>query len=109
MESMACQVANIVPNYSALGEWAQGGVYYTDISEIPQFNVKGLNTRGGVPEMKSTIRALELLYSNQKERERVAKAGYDLVTQPKYNWNNIAVEFERVFNTAKKKGTIDDE
>lgn len=108
MESMACGIANIVPEYSALGEWAQGGVQYTDISEIPLFNTKGINTRGGIPDMKSTIRALELLYINAEERKRVAKAGYDLISQSRFTWNAVAQEFEHVFNTAKKKD-IDDE
>lgn len=109
MESMACMVANVVPNYSALGEWAQGGVMYTDISDIPHYNVKGLNTRGGVADMQSTIRALELLYRNDGERDRIAKAGYDLVTQPKFSWNNVAQEFERVFDSAKKQERTEDE
>ncbi len=109
MESMACGIANIVPNYSALAEWANGGVLYTDISDTPYFSTKGLNTRGGVPDMKSTIRALELLYRNDGERARIGKAGYDLVSQPKYSWSNVAKEFERVFLSAKKKESIEDE
>lgn len=109
MESMACGIANIVPNYSALGEWARGGVHYTDINEIPHYNIKGLNTLGGVADMKSTIRALELLYKDEAERHRIAKAGYDLVTQPKFGWDSIAMEFERVFNTAQKQERNEDE
>jgi glycosyltransferase involved in cell wall biosynthesis len=103
MESMACGIPNIVPRYSALGEWAEGGVLYTDISDIPMFNTKGINTRGGIPDMASTIRALELLYRNEAERMRIGKAGYDLVTQPRFGWASVAQEFERVFLSATKQ------
>lgn len=103
MESMACRIPNIVPRYSALGEWADGGVHFTDISDVPLFNTKGLNTRGGIPDMTSTIRALELLYKNADERKRIAQAGYELISQPRFTWRNVATEFERVFNTAVKQ------
>lgn len=109
MESMACGIANIVPNSAALGEWAAGGALLTNISDIPQYNIKGLNTRGSVPDMQSTIRALELLYRNNEERDRIAKAGYDLVSQPKYSWRNVVQEFERVFNTAVKQDKVQDD
>lgn len=102
MESMACGIANIVPRYSALGEWANGGVLYADIDEIPFFNTKGLNTRGGVPEMRSFIRNLELLYKDHELRNSIAKSGYELVTQPKYQWKNIVKLFEQVFNNTEK-------
>jgi D-inositol-3-phosphate glycosyltransferase len=109
MESMACGIPNIVPNYSALGEWANGGVLYTDISDIPLFNTKGLNTKGGIPRMDSTIRALELLYKQEAERTRIAQAGYELIQRPMFTWTAVAQEFERVFTTATKMERTDDE
>lgn len=101
MESMACGIANIVPKYSALGEWPIGGVLHTDISPIPLFNTKGINTRGGLADMGSTIRALELLYKDDVRRFSIAKAGYNLVHEPRFTWKQIALEFEKVFSTAK--------
>lgn len=108
MESMACGVANIAPNYAALGEWAKDGIYHTDISHIPSFNIKGINTIGGVADMESTIAALELLYQNKEERNRIAKKGLALISQPKFQWSNIAKEFENVFNTVETVELEDD-
>lgn len=118
MESMACGIPQIVPEYSALGEWCRDAngnpvVEYTDVSEIPFFNVKGLNTQGGIPEMDSTIAALEKLYRNPQYRQELANKGYQLVIQPQFEWKNVAKAFENTFNTVKKaavaKESIEDE
>lgn len=102
-ERMAMKIPMIVPRYSALGEWADGGVHYAEISDIPYFNIKGLNTRGGVPDKQSTIAALEKLYNDKEYRLSLAERGYNLATQNKYNWRNIAMQFNDVF---KKKDII---
>jgi len=96
-ERMAMKIPMIVPKFSALGEWANGGVHYTDISDIPYFNIRSLNTRGGIPERQSTIDALEKMYSDKTYREDIAQKGYDLATQPKFSWRNIALQFNSVF------------
>ncbi len=92
-ERMAMKIPMIVPRFSALGEWANGGVHYVDINPIPYYNTNGLNTCGGIPDMQSTIDALELMYTNQTYREDIAQKGYELATQSKYMWKNIALQF----------------
>lgn len=118
MESMACGIPQAVPNYSALGEWCRDAngtpvVEYTDISPIPFFNTRGLNTIGGVPDMESCISALEKLYQNKEYRDDLAARGYRLVTQPQFEWQNIAREFEKVFSIAQvrkeQKESVDDD
>jgi D-inositol-3-phosphate glycosyltransferase len=99
-ERMAMRIPMIVPEYSALGEWARGGVHYTKISDIPYFNVNSLNTKGGVPDKQSTIDALETMYIDKDYREHIAQKGYELATQQKFTWHNIALEFNDVFKTA---------
>lgn len=99
-ERMAMGIPMIVPNYSALGEWANGGVHYTDISPIPYFNIRQLNTQGGVPDMESTIAALELLYTNSDYRHDVAQRGYTLATQQRFDWRIIAKQFNTTFLNA---------
>lgn len=96
-ESMACGVANVVPRYSALGEWANGGVEYIEINEIPYTTPKGVNTIGGIPDMRSAIKALDKLYRNPTYRNTIAKKGYDLITQDKFKWSNIADQFHTIF------------
>lgn len=96
-ERMAMEIPMIVPEYSALGEWAKGGVHYTEISNIPYFNPKSLNTRGGIPTLESSIAALEKMYTDVDYRLSIAKAGYTLATQPRFQWKNIAMQFNTIF------------
>jgi len=109
MESMACRVAQIVPKYSALGEWTEGKVIYTDIDPIPYFSTKGVNTQAGIPTLQSTVKALELLYKDKDLRERTAQAGYELVTQKRFTWQHIAQEFNTTFKSVLKTKGVDDE
>lgn len=96
-ERMAMKIPMIVPRFSALGEWANGGVHYTEISNIPYFNPKGLNTRAGIPTPESTIDALETIYVDTVYRNHLAEAGYALATQKKYSWYEIAKQFDTIF------------
>lgn len=96
-ERMAMRIPMIVPRYSALGEWPNGGVHYTEISNIPYFNINSLNTKGGVPDMESSIVALEKMYVDIDYRNDIAQKGYELATQSKFSWYNIAATFNNVF------------
>lgn len=104
-ERMAMRIPMIVPNSSALGEWAKGGVHYIDISEEPFFNIGGLNTRGAVPSVKSMINALEKMYTDKQYRQQIALNGYKLATQPIYKWSNIAIRFQETFIQVMEKYT----
>ncbi len=107
MESMACGIPNIVPKYSALGEWANGGVEYIDIATEPYFTPRGLNTHGGIAQMNSTIIALETLYKNDQKRRELGKKGLELVSRPEFQWKNIAERFEHVFTITTVRTTED--
>jgi glycosyltransferase involved in cell wall biosynthesis len=109
MESMACGVPNIALAYSALGEWARGGIEYIQASDIPLFTSKGLNTRAALPDMQSTLNALEKLYNNAAYRLDLGRRGYNLVTQPQFEWSNIAKKFEDTFINATLKEPVDDD
>ena len=98
-ERMAMKIPMIVPNYSALGEWANGGVHYVDIHPIPYYNIRGLNTKGGIPDMESTIHALETMYTDKAYRSDIAEKGYKLATKATFEWRNIAQEFNVVFRS----------
>ena len=97
---MAMQIPMIVPKYSALGEWAKGGVHYTELSDIPYYHVRGLNTRGAIPTAASVIHALELLYTNTQYRTLTAKQGYRIATQPQFQWKVIAQQMHTVLTEA---------
>jgi len=105
-ESMACGIPNIIPRHSALQEWANGGVEYIDINNIPYITPKGINTIGGVPEMKCTIEALDKLYRDETYRLHMGKKGYDLITQDKYRWSSIANQFHAIFEGLLNESTV---
>jgi len=100
-ERMAMRIPMIVPRHSALAEWPNGGVLYTDISDIPYFNIKGLNTRGNIPDMQSSIKALELLYRDKDLRDTIADRGYKIATQQKFNWRTVAMQFNTIFTSGR--------
>lgn len=108
-ERMAMKIAMAVPRYSALGEWPNGGVHYIEVNDSPFFNIKGLNTRGGVPDLTSTIDALEKLYTDTDYRIQIAEKGYALSTADKFNWRTVAMQFNDVFKKPITKQTITSE
>jgi glycosyltransferase involved in cell wall biosynthesis len=98
MEGMACGVPQIVPKWSALGEWATAAVPVecTTIAVTPNF----VNVIGGVPNREQFISALQELYSRPQEREARMLAGLELVSQPEYRWSAIASRFREAVEEA---------
>jgi glycosyltransferase involved in cell wall biosynthesis len=104
-ESMACRVANIVPNHSALSEWCQGGVEYLELSNIPLVTDRQQNTIHAQVTPESTVAALNKLYYDQQYRKDLARKGYKLATQDKFKWTTIANQFDAIFNEVLEHGT----
>lgn len=95
-ESMACRVANIVPNHSAFSEWPHSGVAYIDLIEEP-FLATQINTEQRQISVSSLVEQLNLHYHDNDRRKNLARQGYRLATQTIYQWNNIAKQFNSVF------------
>ena len=92
MEGMACGIPQVVPNWSALGEWAAPGAYTVDCPNTiatPTF----VNALGGVPDKDLFIGAIDNLYKNASVRSRYINEGYCLVEQPKYRWKAIGEQY----------------
>lgn len=96
METMACKIPNIVPDWSGLGEWARGGASLIPCTSI-QMNTGGINTVGGIPDKNLFIAELEHMYQDAAYRAQVAKAGFDLILQPKFSWDSVANRFDTIF------------
>lgn len=99
MESMACGVPNIVPDFSGLGEWTTGGAY-----KVPTDHRMGLtggvNTVGAMAEKDKFINALDQLYHNYGLRRTIGDLGRKLVNKPEYRWERIASQFNVLFKKA---------
>jgi D-inositol-3-phosphate glycosyltransferase len=95
MEGMACKIPQIVPRWSALAEWANGGVRYVECtSEAASMN--GLNTIGGIADRHEFIAALEELYLDPHSRKSIGEAGYAIVTKPEFQWSSVAQQFDAI-------------
>ena len=92
MEGMACGIPQIVPDWSALGEWARKAARMIPCSTVavtPGY----VNAVGGVPEKKEFISAINDFYADSMLRRKHAVEGLHLVKQEKYRWQNIASLF----------------
>lgn len=103
MEGMACGVPQIVPDWSALGEWCRGGAELIECtSQI--VHTGGINTIGGIPDRLKTVEALNKMYADAQYRADIAEKGYRLVSDPKYTWKSVAANFDTVLKRVLKNG-----
>lgn len=106
-ESMAAGVPNIVPNWSALGEWCRfedgtPAVHYVPCTNI-DVNTGGINTVGGIADKDHFIEALNILYNNEEYRKELGERGRKLLLQPRFDWKNVAASFNRSFQALVRK------
>ncbi len=106
LESMACGIPNLVPDWSALGDWADAAV------RIPctgpgSTTPNDVNIIGGVMDEELAIAALDRLYSDPTYRAEVAAASLALAARPAYAWPAISADFGALL-TAVVNGSIAD-
>lgn len=99
MEAMACGVPCIVPEWSALGEWAAGAVHYLPIDHTRR-HAGRMNTRGGIVAPSEVARALTIEMEDAAHRAELSAAGLALVAEPRYRWAHIAARFDAVLSLA---------
>lgn len=87
MEGMACGVPQIVPDWSALGEWATAAlrVPCSSTAATPQ----AVNVIGGIADKRLFCAALDRLYRNTELRAQHAADGLRLIQQPEFRWPAI--------------------
>lgn len=98
-EAMACKVPAIVPEYSALAEWPNGGVHYIPVDDTPHVQTNRLNTIHRYINIHWAVEALEYLYQNKQHRDTLAEKGYAIAIQDKYNWDTIVRQFDTIFTS----------
>jgi len=99
MEGMACGVPQVVPDWSALGEWTEDAalkVPCTSVAHTPDT----INVVGGVPDRAGTLAALDRLYYDRDARETLARRGLALAQQPRYRWPAIGAAFQVALDAA---------
>lgn len=90
MEGMACKTPQILPGFGSLKEWASEGAYMVPCVETAATEY---NTILSFPSEGDFIEALQELYEDKKLREKIGGAGYNLVSRPRFRWENIGRRF----------------
>lgn len=97
MEGMACGIPQIVPDSSALAEWAVPAVKIpcSRMLVTPQ-----INTTGALVDHEPFVNALQTLYSSRKTRARLGAEGITHVRRKEYEWQSIARQFHQLAASA---------
>ena len=94
VESAACGIPQIVPQYSALGEWLAGAAYFVSCTSHETHIV--VNTIGGVADKRGFIEALDAMYRDPAMRSQYGSLGLFRVLDPKFRWAAVAGRFHEV-------------
>jgi glycosyltransferase involved in cell wall biosynthesis len=93
MEGMACGIPQIVPDSSALAEWAVPAV------KIPCSRLlmnPEINTTGALVDHAPFVAALQSLYTDKVLRTKLSAQGIEHVRRADFDWRNIAAQFHAV-------------
>ncbi len=96
LEAMACGIPCITPNWSGLGDWAEG-VSLSIPCKTTAVSApigSGAYTIGGVADIDSAVSALEMLYDEPSVREDYSNRGLSLAST--LTWKRTAQEFKKV-------------
>jgi len=105
-EGMACGIPQIVPEWSALGEWPHGAVRYVPISGM-QALAGGINTIGGVVSEDAMAKALDQMYRNSDVRAEYSKLAYERATETRFTWASVSAEMLALLGKVIGKPTFD--
>lgn len=100
MEGMACGIPQIVPQSSALAEWARPAV------KIPCSRVlmhPEVNTTGALVDHEPFVAALKSLHQSKALRDRLAAEGLAMVREKQFQWSDVAEKFSTLLRPAKLK------
>lgn len=92
LEGMACGVPQIVPDWSALGEWPGDSVTKvtcTTTSVTPNY----INVVGGIADEEEFIEDLHRHYTQPEHRERMAFRATNKASEVRFNWGVIASQY----------------
>lgn len=98
MEGMACGVPQIVPDWSALGEWARSAARVVECSSVEILSGYHTFGIGGIVDQEKFIEALDEVATSPMLRQEMTRQGLELIEEERFRWNNIARQFH--FNLA---------
>lgn len=100
MEGMACGIPQVVPDSSALAEWAEAAL------KIPCSRIlmhPEINTTGSLVDEAPFVAALQSLYEDKALRARLSTQGLKLVRRTRFRWSSVARQMHEVLVSAMPK------
>lgn len=99
MEGMAAGIPQIVPDWSALGEWTEDAAIKVPCSSIA-CTPNNINVIGGIMDREGAIGALERAYVDVDLRAACRERGLALVARDCYRWPAIGAAFAAAVSKA---------
>ena len=94
-EHAACRVAQVVPNHTSTKEIFEG---HGELIRCDHIDVDPNYGRDmPCPSVEHLAEILANLYEDREHLDQVAQACYDRVTEAQFDWDNIADQFDEVF------------
>lgn len=92
LEAMACEVPCILPDWSALGEWARDAAILIPCTSTAITTAQigpSAGVIGGVPDEEIFIQQLDLLYRNRTLRSEIAAQGFKRAHEDRFHWSQV--------------------
>lgn len=109
-EHAATGAPQIVPANSAnLEIWGEGRGLLMPV-EKETITAPRILTEGSVPSVQTIADSLQYAYDNPKEMSEMAKAAYDWMLLPQFQWSTIALQWDALFKKILSKpysGTLE--
>jgi D-inositol-3-phosphate glycosyltransferase len=100
MEGMACGIPQVLPDWSALGEWAKDVAHLVDCTSV-SCTPNNVNAIGGIADKAQVIEALQQFYEHRPTYgQMMSDKGLAFVKQPQFRWDAIGTEFARALDVA---------
>lgn len=91
LEGMACGVPQIVPNWSALGEWTAPAAFRVECTSTIA-TPGSTNPIGGIMDRDKAVQVLATYYSDINLRARDRLRCFDHAQQTQFRWSNIGLK-----------------
>jgi D-inositol-3-phosphate glycosyltransferase len=92
MEGMACGTPQLLPDYSALAEWASGVAMFVPCTDF-EATFSQINTIGGTVNKDLFIAALDQCFTTPDMLKDFGARGHALVQSEEYSWQSVGDRF----------------